>query len=306
MSALLNLLSPEAAAAERAPRPARELLACRRRLRLLLVEDNLVNQRLAVRLLEKRGHTVVVASNGREALDVLARESFDVVLMDVQMPEMDGFEATSILRRKEQPTGRRTPVVAMTAHAMKGDRERCLGAGMDDYLSKPLQPEELFETVESLAEMGRATEPAPPPGSADGREPSPAEMPPRDRRSACEPPSSEFDLRKAMLQAGDDEQLLKEVIDIFLRDAPRSMQQMSEAVANGDAKRLERAAHTLKGSVGYFGAERTFRAAHRLEMLAKQGDLAAAGAGFAELKEALDRLEPELAAVLTQPSSVSR
>lgn len=121
-------------------------------LRLLLVEDNPINQRLAERLLEKRGHIVVIASNGRIALDLLERDdSFDVVLMDVQMPEMDGFEATAAIRAREQSQGKHIPILAMTAHAMKGDRERCLNAGMDSYLSKPLNATLLYEELERLA-----------------------------------------------------------------------------------------------------------------------------------------------------------
>jgi PAS domain S-box-containing protein len=124
--------------------------AAGRRLHILLAEDNPVNQKLAVRLLEKRGHTVVVASSGRVALEALARERFDLVLMDVQMPEMDGFEATLAIRAREQDSGRRVPIIGLTAHAMKGDRERCLAAGMDDYISKPLQPQELFDALARL------------------------------------------------------------------------------------------------------------------------------------------------------------
>jgi len=117
------------------------------RLRILLAEDNRVNQLLAVRLLEKRGHEVTVVNNGREALEALDREIFDLVLMDMQMPEMDGFEATASIRRLEQATGRHMPIIAMTAHAMKGDEEKCLEAGLDGYLSKPIDPDRLYETV---------------------------------------------------------------------------------------------------------------------------------------------------------------
>jgi two-component system sensor histidine kinase/response regulator len=112
-------------------------------LRILVAEDNAVNQRLATRLLEKRGHRVVVAANGREALAAVDKEKFDLILMDVQMPEMDGFEATAAIRAREKTNGVRLPVIAMTAHAMKGDRERCLEAGMDGYLAKPIRPQEL-------------------------------------------------------------------------------------------------------------------------------------------------------------------
>ena len=112
-------------------------------LRVLVAEDNVVNQRLVSRLLEKRGHQVVVAANGREALEAVERQSFDIVLMDLQMPELDGFEATAALRAREADHGTHLPVIALTAHAMKGDRERCLAAGMDGYLSKPIRPQEL-------------------------------------------------------------------------------------------------------------------------------------------------------------------
>jgi CheY-like chemotaxis protein len=121
-----------------------------RRLRVLLVEDNVINQKLGLRLLEKHGHSVQVAGNGRECLQVLEREDFDLILMDVQMPEMDGLEATRLIRSGEEGTGRHIPILAMTAHAMKGDRELCLAAGMDGYLTKPIQPQELYQNVDKL------------------------------------------------------------------------------------------------------------------------------------------------------------
>jgi len=121
-----------------------------RGLRILLAEDNHVNQILAVRLLEKRGHHVVVAGDGREALEKLKTADFDLVLMDVQMPVMGGFEATAAVREMEKGTGKHIPIVALTAHAVKGDRERCLAAGMDGYVGKPIHPEELFQQIEAL------------------------------------------------------------------------------------------------------------------------------------------------------------
>jgi CheY-like chemotaxis protein len=125
-------------------------------LRILLAEDNLVNQRLATRLLEKRGHRVAVAANGRDALEALAKESYDLVLMDVQMPEMDGMEATAKIREMEKFTGRHQPVVALTAHAMKGDQELCLAAGMDGYLTKPIRQQELDELLEKYTRAAGA------------------------------------------------------------------------------------------------------------------------------------------------------
>jgi two-component system, sensor histidine kinase and response regulator len=129
-------------------RPHHEVKRTSRPFRILLAEDNLVNQRLAVRMLEKMGHHVVVVQTGEEALDALQDEKFDLVLMDVQMPEMDGFAATREIRRREQGGQGRLPVIAMTAHAMKGDRESCLEAGMDDYLAKPINREELQQAIE--------------------------------------------------------------------------------------------------------------------------------------------------------------
>src|SRR5205823_2364699 len=125
---------------------------------LLLAEDNPINQKLAIRLLEKQGHSVVIAHNGREAVDTWARGRFDLILMDVQMPELDGMEATGVIRELENATDRRTPILAMTAHAMKGDRERCLSAGMDGYVSKPIRSEELFAAIAALVQA----EPPPP------------------------------------------------------------------------------------------------------------------------------------------------
>jgi CheY-like chemotaxis protein len=120
-------------------------------LRILLAEDGLVNQRVAMGLLKKHGHQVVLANNGREAVESLDKQSFDGILMDVQMPEMDGFEATAAIREREQRTGRHIPIIAMTASAMKGDRERCLAAGMDGYVSKPIDPEQLYRAVATFA-----------------------------------------------------------------------------------------------------------------------------------------------------------
>ena len=126
------------------------LREARRNLRILLAEDNVVNQMLASRLLEKYGYSVVVASNGRQTLEALEKQKFDLVVMDVSMPDMDGFEATAAIRAKEEATGTHIPIIAMTAHAMKGDRERCLAAGMDAYVSKPIQAKELFEAISAL------------------------------------------------------------------------------------------------------------------------------------------------------------
>src|SRR5262249_19508136 len=160
LRALLAATSAAPEPSQLPPRRSVEPAKCG--LRLLLAEDNAVNQKLAVRLLEKRGHCVVVGNNGREALQALEREACDVVLREGQMREMDGLEATTATRAREKETSEHVPIVAMTAHAMKGDREQCLETGMDGSLSKPLQPGELFETVERLAAWAaRGRSPAP-------------------------------------------------------------------------------------------------------------------------------------------------
>ena len=131
-----------------------------RSLRVLLAEDNAINQKVATRMLTKAGHAVIVAADGRAALDLVTREAFDVVLMDIQMPEMDGLQATAAIRAREAGGARRVPIVALTAHAMKGDRERCLAAGMDAYVSKPVRGDELLATLASVVQGGAAALPA--------------------------------------------------------------------------------------------------------------------------------------------------
>ena len=168
--AIVRVLAAPGSLAGPTPLVTRHLLQeARVELHILLAEDNIVNQRLTSRLLEKRGHVVKVVSNGREALAALEQADFDLVLMDVQMPEMDGFEATAALRGKEQTSGRHLPVIAMTAHAMRGDRERCLAAGMDGYLSKPIQTRELIDLLEKISAEAQRAPAAPPPPSPDTR-----------------------------------------------------------------------------------------------------------------------------------------
>ncbi len=242
---------------------------CDRPLRLLLTEDNLVNQKLAMRLLEKRGHSVVIAGNGREALEAMAQEHFDAVLMDVQMPEMDGFEATQITRAKERETGGHVPIVAMTAHVMKGDRERCLDVGMDGYISKPLQPTELFEAVESLADFkGNQSE---------------------STVSQSSPDEPAFDENKALDAVGGDRPLLQEIIGTFFEELPKWRSEIGEAISSDDAKTLQRAAHTLKGAVSTFGAEQVRTIAQRLENMGQESNLTGAAEALAELEQALDQ-----------------
>jgi signal transduction histidine kinase/DNA-binding response OmpR family regulator len=240
-----------ALAREHAPRPVLPAAMMpaeppERRLHVLLAEDNAVNQRLAATLLERRGHRVTIAGNGREALAALQRHAVDVVLMDVQMPEMGGFEATAAIREQEAPTGTHLPIVAMTAHAMKGDRERCLAAGMDEYLTKPLDSRTLCAMVERMA-AGRA-------GAAAF---APAEQEPLS------------DL--VLARVGGDRQLLVEISKLFVDDAPRHLGRIRQAIDDGDAESLRRAAHALKGAAANFEADGVVSAARSLEDLGRAG-----------------------------------
>jgi signal transduction histidine kinase/CheY-like chemotaxis protein len=233
--------------------------------RVLLAEDNPTNRTLALRILERRGHTVLVAENGKEALDLLEQHEVDLVLMDVQMPVMGGFEATRAIREQERITGRHLPIVAMTAHAMKGDRERCLEAGMDEYMSKPIDSARLLALVD---EIGSGATPAAPPAAAaaDG-----ASAP-----AAC-------DLDAFVDRVGGDEELAREMALLFVPDAHRLLEGLRSAIEAGDADRVRLDAHALKGAAGNFDAARTVAAAYELECIGRHGDLSRAAEVLATL-----------------------
>jgi signal transduction histidine kinase/CheY-like chemotaxis protein len=282
LDAILTVLAaaPSAGPAEReAVRPP----APARRFRVLLAEDNAVNQKLAVSLLAKQGHEVVVARDGREALAALEQEPFDLVLMDLEMPGMDGLEATGHIRAREHGTGRHTPVVAMTAHAMKGDRERCLAAGMDAYLAKPIRAGQLLEVV---AEFDAAARPEKVPREADGAPPSPS-MPAAD--------GDVLDRAALLARVGHDPGLLRELVELFLVECPNLLGAVRDAVTRADAPGLRVAAHSLKGAVSNFSTWPAFEAALRLETMGRMGDLAQAAEGLGALEAALGRLRPALA-----------
>ncbi len=255
-----------------APAPPRE---AQRSLHLLLAEDNLVNQRLAVRVLEKRGHSVVVAGNGKEALVALEKEAFDLVLMDVEMPEMGGFETTAAIRAIEKKAGGHLPIVAMTAHALKGDRERCLAAGMDGYVSKPIQARELWQVLAELVPGEAADEAAAP---------------------AAGPVAEVLDREVALERVGGDRELLRELVEMFDAECPGWLAAVRDAIARGDAALLQRAAHALRGGAGTFGAAGACNVAQRLETMGREGDLKDAAKACAELEKQIERLTPALAA----------
>jgi PAS domain S-box-containing protein len=247
--------------AEQAPvRPpqAARLVGQTRPLRVLLAEDAPANQKLAVLLLEKLGHAVSVAGTGHEALQVLEEGSFDLVLMDVQMPEMDGFEATAAIRAREKRSNTHIPIIAMTAHAMKGDRERCLAAGMDDYVAKPIRLHELDEAIERVCHDD--------PG---------------------------FDEAEALARAGGDRSLLRMIMGLFLDSCATDLPVLRQAVAHRDAEALRKTAHRFQAQVGTF-SEPARLATRRLEQLAAAEMMDEVAMVFSELEEQVDRLQAAL------------
>jgi CheY-like chemotaxis protein len=252
-----------------APVTRHSLRESRQRRHILLAEDNLVNQKLLVRLLENRGHTVVVAANGRAALTALERERFDMLLMDVQMPEMDGIETTASIRHKERQTSMRLPIIAMTAHAMRGDRERCLEAGMDGYISKPIRADELLAVVEGILPVTSWQE---------------------NGESIEMQAAAVFDRTAALSYVDGDLGLLQEMAETFLADYPPRLAEIHEAIASSDSQALMRAAHALKGGVSCFAAKPTYDAALCLEMMGHSGDLSQARDAYATLEAELSRL----------------
>jgi signal transduction histidine kinase/HPt (histidine-containing phosphotransfer) domain-containing protein/AmiR/NasT family two-component response regulator len=249
-----------------------------RPMRVLLTEDNLVNQRLGVVTLEKYGHTVRVAANGQEALAALTAEPFDIVLMDVQMPEMDGFEATAAIRRQEQTTGRRLPIIAVTAHAFGEDRDRCLAAGMDGYVSKPIRVEELWREMAIVAARN--------PQAANAAQHS-ADEEPRQ-------PASGFDREDLLAQVDGNWQVLREIVQLALAELPRIIAEIGSALSGRNCDVAWRAAHSLKSIVGSLTARETQQLAARVERAAREGRLDAALAAFEELETAIRSLQSEL------------
>lgn len=245
-------------------------------LRVLVAEDNVVNRRVVHTMLTKRGHNVVMVENGRQALAAVLRGAFDVVLMDVQMPEMDGHEATAAIRDAEMVTGQRVPIIALTAHAMKGDREACLAAGMDGYLSKPVHASELFLTIGQLV-----TSVKPQPPSLEIFPPS-------------EPENFAFNKVSALDRLEGDASLLGELAEMFRNESTRMLREIRTAIDAGDATGLRRGAHMLKGSAGSIGGDSVVACARTLEAMGSEGQLNGAIAQFATLEQELNRLNDEI------------
>jgi CheY-like chemotaxis protein/HPt (histidine-containing phosphotransfer) domain-containing protein len=247
-----------------------------RSLNVLVAEDNPINQKVAAGLLEKMGHRVVIAGDGEDALAALERQSFDLVLMDLQMPGLGGMETTAAIRQRENGRGR-VPVIAMTATALDGTSRRCLEAGMDHYLTKPIHPRHLVQAIERFF-------------PSDTVEVDASVL--RER-----PDSASLDGKAVLARVGGDVQLLREIIGLFEKDCPLLLGEIRTAVAASDAAALQRAAHRLKGSVSNFAARPAVEAAARLESLGASALIDEAGSALETLEQEIERLWPALAAL---------
>jgi PAS domain S-box-containing protein len=235
---------------------------------VLLVEDNAVNQKLVSVLLGKLKYTVTLAANGQQALQELQQRSFDLILMDVQMPLMGGLETTTLIRKEEERTGNHIPIIAMTAHAMAGDRERMLAAGMDGYVSKPIRFDELFRAIEGFA-----------PATIDGA---------------------------ALLEGvNGDRKLLREMVEVFEADVPELLARIQTAIAEKDAAGLREAAHALKGSIGNFSQGPPFDAARKLERIGQENQLSGADSLFQHARKEIARLTRSLQSLKQGQSKIS-
>ena len=272
-NAILRALGNTSAGAAPA-RPSPAISPSTRSLDVLVGEDHPVNQRLAVKLLEKLGHRATVANNGLEVLSLVGGRAYDVVLMDVQMPELNGFEATAAIRAREKETGGHIPIIAVTAHAMKGDRERCLDAGMDGYISKPIAITELRTALDGIA----------------GGIPAPDRLPKEPGLTS----NAVLDREAALDRAGGDLPLLRELAGLFRETSPALMSEIRLAIEREDAGALRTAAHTLKGSIANFSARRAADAAADLEAAGAQNTLERAAALRDVLERELTRLNEAL------------
>jgi len=266
------------------PTSAAEVQAARGH--VLLVEDYPVNQMVATRMLERSGYRVDAVNNGREAVEAVSNIPYGAVLMDVQMPEMDGYEATAEIRRREE-SGRHTPIIAMTADAMQGDRERALASGMDDYLAKPVKHEEL-ETVlerwiphpeqESLEQMSD--------GAAEANEDAPALD------------LSVLESRRGPQRDGEPDKLAR-IVGLFIDDVPLRLEELRQAVESGEAQKVEETAHMLKGGTGYMGAVQMAKICARIQGLGASGELSHVPELLDELEAEFKRIRPALEAAVT-------
>jgi PAS domain S-box-containing protein len=284
-----------------------QLLATAVPRRILIAEDSVVNQRVARGFLEQRGHQVEVVGDGQQALDILRTEEFDLVLMDVQMPVLDGFSATAAIRDGEQGTSRHLPIIAMTANAMKGDRERCLEAGMDDYVSKPIEYLELYRAVESVpatvlsgtqldGHVTEVTDGDNDSGRSSANTVTVTTSDPQTPGMTDETSVIDWPVARANMPGGDD--FLKEMVEILLAEAPNLYEQMSVGISEQDLSAVRRAAHKLKSCVGTMAATSLQQLAQQIETCAGDGQLDEIEPMFHQMGSLMDGLIAELRSFL--------
>jgi PAS domain S-box-containing protein len=273
---------------ETSTRHPQRKLTPRRPLKILLAEDHPVNQRLAIAILQNWGHTVEVVSNGRKAVDAFTRQSYDLIVMDVQMPELNGLEATKAIRRMEHTSGGHTPIIAMTAHAIKGDREQCLAAGMDGYVSKPVNTAELFHTIEDLLHdsVRRRFTPAATGELGTQRGSSPS-----------------LDTEKLLDRVNGDRQLLKEVVQLFFHDAEQTIENLGHAISRGNAAEVERTAHRLKGALSNMELVSGAQLASELEHMGHTNQLIGAHQLMRDIASIIAQARPVLEALFQEKAA---
>ncbi|MCP4550174.1 MAG: response regulator [bacterium] len=265
-------------------------------LNILLAEDNEVNQKLTVALLNKHDVKTTVVSTGIKAIEAIATSDFDLVLMDVEMPELDGLAATRAIRDYEKGSGGHVPIIAMTAHAMKGYRERCLTAGMDSYVSKPVNGEELYQAIADLvlAKSKGSSEQLREAQSGIRKERQRAEgpeSPAKERKDFRMDDLSVFDRANALDRVDGDLELLIELAGMFREDYPGMIKDMKTAISEGDNESLQYSAHTLKGSVANFSAQSCVKEAQRLEVMGKDNEMSGATDALEALKSEIEKLD---------------
>ncbi|MBF0474504.1 MAG: response regulator [Deltaproteobacteria bacterium] len=243
------------------------------KLHILLAEDNFINQQMTRTTLTKRGHTVVIAGNGIDVLEALAKDKFDLILMDVQMPGMDGIQATAAIREKEKCTGEHIRIIALTAHAQKTDRDRCLAAGMDDYLTKPVRPSELIKCIENA-------------GSCPIPEPDAAQ-------------DESVDLLEFKNRCSGDQRLIRQLVLLFFENYHKYLADIREAIDRRDPRDLEYRAHFLKGVLTNFSARSARVIAARLEEMAKDEKLNDVESVYSAMEEQMARVKLCLETIIT-------
>ena len=292
-----SLRAPDATATTRLKAPRRAKPG-----RILVAEDNFVNQQLMLRVLKKDGYEVILAADGSEAVKILSNEPVDAVLMDCQMPVLDGYEATRQIRaaRRRSRAGHPLPIIALTANAMSGDRDKCLAAGMDDFVTKPILFEQLYQTLDKFI-VPVESEPAQ--ASADAAVPTPVEVAP-PAETAIENALPVIDSVQLMHRVSHDLQLIEILTDAYREDAPQHVADYRSAVAAGDLVAAKRIAHTIKGTAGNLAGMRLSTVAKELEQAAATGQLEVAQAGVGKLEHEIESLLDELCTLLKSHDSI--